>query len=555
MPPQPPDPAQPEPTPPTGDTVAGDSVRGDKVLGDANRVGAIGGQSIVVVGGGTINYYGTAQPADPAHERAALLAARRAANAPSPYLGLQSFDEASAPLFFGRDALVAQLVARLKQHPFLAVLGPSGSGKSSVVRAGLVPALKGGALAGSARWLYLPLVRPGARPLDALAVALASAGDGGLGGALALRRELLADAAALRLAADMLLAADAVPGRRAVLVVDQFEELWTLAPNDSAARVAHEREQLVPFLDLLLTAASAPSTPLVIVIALRADFLHRAAEQRTLAQAIERSLALVGPLDADELRQAIEQPAVQAGGRFEPGLVAELVTEAQGQPGALPLLAYALRALWETRDADDTLTWAALRELGGVAGALAARAEALLHEQYAPQQQGALRRVLLRLVQPGEGTLDTRRRALLRDLVAEEDDEAALYALLRPLIDERLLTTGHDEASGAATVEVAHEALLRGWPTFARWVAEARSDLRFQIQVEEAAHDWAAHGQSFDFLWAGLRLANAEEWLLRAQPLLSEREAAFLTASREAEEARLAVELVRAREREELLQQ
>jgi hypothetical protein len=215
----------------------------------------------------------------------------------------------------------------------------------------------------------------------------------------------------------------------------------------------------------------------------------------------------------------------------------------------LPLLEYTLAELWRLRQSDGTMTWAAYRELGGVEGALAARADAMLAERYTSNQQAALRQVLLRLVQPGEGAADTRRRVRLDDLVPVGESHDALYALLKPLIDERLLTSGRDSASGEETLEVSHEALIRAWPTLGRWISEARADLRLQLQIEEAAQEWLANDKNPDLLWRGLRLSNATAWLERAQPRLNVRDQAFLDASRAAEQTHKEVEEA-ARQRE-----
>jgi hypothetical protein len=204
----------------------------------------------------------------------------------------------------------------------------------------------------------------------------------------------------------------------------------------------------------------------------------------------------------------------------------------------LPLLEYTLLELWKERQPDGTLSWEAFRALGGVEGGLARRADSILAERYTPAQRDELRAMLLRLVQPGEGAADTRRRAALLDLTYAGSGIDAVQALLTPLADARLLTTSHDDASGAETVEIAHEALIHAWPTFAQWIADARADLRFQLQLEEAAKEWQANSESTDFLWAGLRLANAEAWCERARPRLNQRDQRFLEASRDRERER-----------------
>jgi WD40 repeat protein len=462
----------------------------------------------------------------------------------SPYLGLLTFQEANADLFFGRDVLIADLVERVRRAPFLAVLGASGSGKSSVVRAGLISILKGGALPGSESWRYITM-KPGVRPLDTLAVELAKLQSTDLSQALALSQQLAESDRAFLLAIDLLL--DRAAGQRLVLVVDQFEELWTQAPLEESARATFVSQQQQPFIERLLSALSAPDTPLIIILTMRLDFLHRVASHHALAHVIGEHDVIVSPMSPAELREVILRPVELVGGDFEPGLVDELVE--QGQRGALPLLEYTLAELWKQRQPNGVMTWQAYRELGGVEGALAARADALLGERYNPEQQNELRQVLLRLVQPGEGVADTRRRVRLDELVLAGKSFEELYHLLKPLIDERLLTSGRDETDGEETIEVSHEELIRAWPTFERWINEARADLRFQLRLEEAAQDWEANNRNSELLWSGLRLSNAEAWLERAQPHLNARDQAFIDASRAAERARIEAEEA-ARQRE-----
>ena len=249
----------------------------------------------------------------------------------APYLGLLTFQEPDADHFFGRDVLVADLVDRAGRAPFLAVLGASGSGKSAVVRAGLIPLLKGGALPGSERWRYVTLSQPGARPLDALAVALAKLQRRYWSGQLDLISEFANNDRALLRAASLLL--DRANRQQLVLVVDQAEELWTLAPAERDARATFVDEQQRPFIDQLLPTAAAPDPPLLIVLTMRADFLHRAAEQPTLARAIGEHDVIVSPMVPAELRDAIVRPAELAGAGFEPGLVDELVAQTAGPRG------------------------------------------------------------------------------------------------------------------------------------------------------------------------------------------------------------------------------
>lgn len=448
----------------------------------------------------------------------------------APYLGLDTFGERDADLFYGREALIQLLVEKVRGESLVAVLGPSGSGKSSAVLAGLLPALRTGDLTGSDGWRYVVL-KPGARPLDALAAALSKAQGGDLGTALALRDALSKDRGALLVAAEMLGAM--AGGPRLVVVVDQCEELWTQLPADPQAHEAFVREQQLPFINLLLHAVTAPSTPVLAILTMRADFLHRAAEIRDLANVVSSRIIVVSPMQPDELRAAIEQPAAAVGGDFEEGLVGALVDQVQGRPGALPLLEYTLLELWKARKTDGTMTWEAFRALGGVEGALAARADALIAQHYdTPQKLAELRSLLLRLVQPGEGAGDTRRRVVFADLAPANRSPEQVQQFLKPLIDERLLTTGRDDVTHEETIELSHEALIRSWPTFSRWIGNARDDVRLQLQLEDAARQWQANGEDASFLWSGVRLANADAWIKHTSPNLNERDKRFLVASR-----------------------
>jgi hypothetical protein len=468
-------------------------------------------------------------------------------DAQAPYLGLKTFDETHARFFYGREALIDTLVERVKHTAFLTVIGPSGSGKSSVVRAGLIPALKQGLdLAGSDQWIYVPPFPPGPRPMNALAAALTALPNSArVGTAIAIEDRLkLPDG--LLFCADQLLAER--PGGRLVLVVDQAEELWTLAPSDKALKETHRREQQQPFIAQLLSVTQAVDRRVLVILTLRADFMGRVAGEPTLAAVVKQQLEIVSPMDKPDLRRAIELPAEVAGGTFQPGLVDELIDQVAGEPGALPLLEYTLESLWAAKESDGTLTWEAYRKIGGVEGALAQGADHVLDNDYAkPEQRDAIREVLLRLVQPGDGSADSRRRVPLRDLVPAGSTVESVQALITPLVNARLLTTGREADTAQDTVEVTHEALIRLWPTLRDWIASAKADLRLQRQLEDAAREWEAEESPRDFLWQGVRLAHAEAWAAQAHPLLLAREHEFLVASRAAETARTQAERRRTR--------
>jgi WD40 repeat protein/DNA-binding SARP family transcriptional activator len=400
-----------------------------------------------------------------------------------PFLGLATFDAAHAEYFFGRERLVADLVARLVGSPLLAVVGPSGSGKSSALRAGLLPALAESALPGSARWRQV-LIRPGERPL------------------LELER------AALPRTLDELR-----PGERLVLAVDQFEEIFT------ACRDENER---AAFVDAVVEAARDGDGRVLVVLAMRADFYGRCAAYDGLAGLVGANQVLVGPMRGDELRRAIELPARRAGLRVEPGLVDVLVADVRDEPGGLPLLSTALRELWRERDG-RVMRREAYERTGGVRGAVARLAESTYARMDEPQRLAA-RRTLLRLADAGDETAFVRRRVPRAELDPDRDAHAA--AALERLTESRLVTVDEE------TVEVAHEALLREWPRLRSWLEEGAEGRRLHQHLIHAARDWQAEGRDPGALYRGARLASTLDWAARYHDELNELERAFLSESR-----------------------
>jgi energy-coupling factor transporter ATP-binding protein EcfA2 len=474
-----------------------------------------------------------------------------------PFRGLQVFEEEHAPFFFGREALTQHLLEALRADRFLAVVGPSGSGKSSLVRAGLVPHIRRGALPGSAEWPVV-LLRPGPHPLDALATRLLPL-LGPAADPLAARSTLAATLAGgergLHTTVQTILAA-APEGRRLLLVVDQLEELFTLCHDEAERR---------RFIEGLLYAATIAGGQTVAVVTMRADFLARAASEPGLAARL-KGLELVGPMDAAELRRAILGPAERVGLRLEKGLVETILDDLGGEPGSLPLLQHTLLELWQRRRG-GWLTTDAYGEIGGVRGALASRADAI-YGALSPAQQEAARRVLLRLTQPGEGTEDTRRRASLAELLPAGAGTGDVEAAIRDLADARLLTITADEsrpataadeggraeapgpppaapgsppaaqsATASVLVDVSHEALIRGWPRLQGWISADRDALRTHRQLTEAAEAWEESGRDGSYLYGGARLATAREWAAAHGDELNLLERAFLDASGAAHEA------------------
>jgi WD40 repeat protein/tRNA A-37 threonylcarbamoyl transferase component Bud32 len=411
-----------------------------------------------------------------------------------PFKGLVSFEPVDAEYFFGRERLVAQLVARLVGTGFLGIVGPSGSGTSSVLRAGLLPALAGGVLPGSGGWRRL-LLRPGERPLDELRRVLVSGAKDPLVEAL-----------------------DALPANgRLLLAVDQLEELFTACRSD-AERAA--------FAGTLARAAADPEGRAVVVVALRADFYGRFAAYPGLAELLGANHVLVGPMQASELRRVVELPAGRVGLRVEPELADALVDDVEGEPGALPLLSTALLELWQKRQ-DNALALASYRQSGGVHAAVARLAE----DSYARIPDGGkqlVRAILLRLVGEGEGEVPVRRRASLAELDLESNKDVA--DVLATLADGRLVTVGE------GSVEVAHEALLREWPRLREWIEEDTEGRRLRRHMTQAATEWDAAGRDQGELYRGARLAAALDWTADHTLDLNELEREFVTESREVSE-------------------
>src|SRR5271157_4684124 len=438
-----------------------------------------------------------------------------------PYRGLEAFGPDDAPFFFGRENLTDWLVSDLRREiralagvRFLAVLGPSGSGKSSVVLAGLIPRLKEGVIDGSERW-PIAVVRPGADPLKELGTAVAAqfVPAGSLPDArqaLQFSDDMLSDERMLDTFVRMALNA-APPESRLVVVVDQFEEVFTYRPEDEKKKETFAKGRNAFFANLLL-AAAAPRGRVAVVLTMRSDFLGPCASFERLNNVLNAHLIQVGPMREDELRAAIERPAFKVGCELEPGLTERLLAAVEGQAGALPLLQCTLDELWQRRDV-RRLTLRAYTELGGVEGTLEHRANETL-QKLSQADQDLCRRIFLHLVQPGEGTEDTKRRVSYRELLPDDPERAEAVKRVVGILanrDARLITTqGTGTADGA--VEVAHEALIRGWKQLRQWIDADRAGLRIQLQLTEAAREWEANGRESSFLYGGTRLAVAREW-------------------------------------------
>ena len=436
----------------------------------------------------------------------------------NPYKGLRAFQPADEQDFFGREKLTAKVIQRLNEkHPlsrFLALVGPSGSGKSSLIKAGLIPALWRGELPGSERWFIVEML-PGTHPLDELEVALMRVAADQSGN---LNEQLHRDERGLVRVSQLILPND---GSELVLIVDQFEEVFTLVENED------ERQH---FLTLLQTAVTEKRSRVRIVVTLRADFYDRPLMYPDYGELMRARMETVLPLSAKELESVIVNPAKRVGVTFEEGLVATIIAEVNYQPGALPLLQYALTELFEQRD-NRILTQAAYQQIGGTVGALAKRAEAL-YQEFSREAQETARQMFLRLVTLGEGVEDTRRRTPRSELVAITNNEDGLAEIIDTFAAYRLLSLDHDPATRTPTVEVAHEAILREWERLRNWLNESRADVRLQRQLANMAEEWRGSKQDKSFLLRGSRLEMFEGWMADTGWRLLPGEREFLNVAR-----------------------
>ncbi len=446
----------------------------------------------------------------------------------NPYRGLRPFTGADTFDFFGRDTLITQLTATVHnmlrdERPdrfatrMLTVVGPSGSGKSSVVMAGLLPRLQQGGLAGSDRWLYLDPIVPGMRPIEALASSLYThMPDRTL---RSIREDLEDDSArALHLFGTYLTRRSGV---RVVLLIDQFEEVFT--------RPLPEQERR-RFLDLLVTAATEPRGPFIILLTLRADFYDRPMHYPEISRLIQARHISVLPMDIRELRSVIEKPAAQLDVQlsFDDDLVGDLLFETVGQAGALPLLEFTLDQLFQRRNG-HRLTEEAYKQIGGVQGALANHAEATYRALPTDEHRSFARVLFLRLINPGANEQDTtRRRASLFELTMSGPRHTAIICeVADAFIAARLLTT--NVIAEEPTVEVSHETLIREWQRLVTWLHEARSDLILHRTIGADVSDWLRRGRSTDRVYQGPKLVEARMWAERSMPNADE--VAFIRAS------------------------
>lgn len=447
----------------------------------------------------------------------------------NPYKGLRAFQASDFQDFFGREKVIEKLVKRLGDDTahvrFLAIVGPSGSGKSSLVKAGLIPALWRGDVSGSEKWFVVEML-PGNTPLDELEIALTRIAANQAGN---LAEQLRRDKRGLLRTAGLILPDD---GSELVLVIDQFEEVFTLVEDE---------DERTHFLDLLHTAVVETRSRVRVIITLRADFYDRPLHYPHFGELVRSRMETILPMSADELERAITRPAERIGVTFEPGLVASIVAEVNYQPGALPLLQYALTELFEQRQG-RLLTHEAYHAIGKTIGALAKRADEIYTGLNAEGRE-AVRQMFLRLVTLGEGTEDTRRRVSRSELMAITNDPDLMEELIDTFAAYRLLTLDNDPDTRSPTVELAHEALLREWEQLRSWLNDSREEIRIQRQIASMAHDWQTAHRDTSFLAHGTRLEQFKQWRAETNLALTKTEHAFLQASLTEHERRQAAEL------------
>ncbi len=460
--------------------------------------------------------------------RPTRVAAAHVARAVNPYKGLRAFGEDDASDFYGRERLIADLMRRMGEgQQMLALVGASGSGKSSVVKAGLIPAIRKSDDPGRQSWIVAQMV-PGSHPFTELEVALLRST---LDGPESLAEQIRVPdtgilGACLRVLPD--------PDSRLLLVIDQFEELFTLAEDEAVRR---------DFLAGLVTAVDDPHGRITVVLTLRADFYHRPLTNPDFGDRLGEAVVNVVPLRPDELETAALKPAQHMGMELEPALLGALIGDVAGQPGALPLYQYALTELFDRR-VGNTLTLDAYRASGGVAGALSTRAEDL-YARLTVSQRTAAKQLFLRLVTIAETDEWSRRRVPAREILALDLDVLALQAAIDLYAGHRLLTLDRDSTTGSPTVEVGHEALLNEWERLRDWIDAARDDVRRHAALTTSMFEWWESARDPGFLLTGSRLEAYEQWAGQATMQLTKGEREFLAASVEARDTAVEFELER----------
>jgi WD40 repeat protein len=436
-----------------------------------------------------------------------------------PYKGLDAFEEEDADLFFGRENLVEDLILRVKETRTVFVAGPSGSGKSSLMRAGLVHALRQGAIKElhSEYWIYA-VVQPGRAPLEALALALSRLKSPDLGNYF---RQHSDQPQVLHECAESILSDR--KDQRFVLYIDQFEEIFTQISNEA---------ERVSFLNTLTHAATQEGGRTIILFTMRSDFVSNCATYPQVNAMINQQFVQVGAMQLDELVSAIAQPALRVGLRIDPDLITQIINDMKGEPGALPLMQFALKDLFDAEQAKGGVISLSLKDYfqrGGIQKSLERHADMAFAKLEIHEQELA-RSIFSGLIEIGRGTQDTRRTALFNEIIPAGEKASEIETIVQKLANARLITT--NEQAGMDTVTISHEKLIDAWPWLKKLVNENRETIAVQNEIAADAREWADHSRDKSYLYQGARLANASEMLSSRKLTLSQLAQEFVQAGR-----------------------
>ena len=512
---------------------------------------------IIVEAGAAVSQFGTAINFVGRYEKAfsellTALATERAVSdfdnfdaqqIPNPFKGLEAFQQIDAALFFGREEVTRQAINQLRETHFLAVVGASGSGKSSIVQAGIIPQIRQGVIDNSDKWTILVLI-PGAHPLNALAqrlTPLIAHTTGKYTEQHTVRAELRQSGQVLHLIEKVL--QDKPETAHLLLVIDQFEEVFTHTS---------ETEQ-VQFLDIV-RVLSTMTHRVHVILTMRTHYFGQLSHFPDLANLFEQdNLHIVAEMNAASLVRAIESPAQAFGLRYEAGLVDRLLTDAQAQPHSLPLLQYTLHELFQRRDG-ARLTLAAYDAIRGVQRALSHRADAIYAALNA-YQQDIMRRLLLTLVEVSDTGEVSRRQVSRQDLVIADIPDSAVQAILDLLIQDeaRLITVKRPigQIDAPVLLRLSHEAFIREWDRFQAWVTESLTELQYESELRRTAHNWDTNERDEAYLLRDERLHRTVVWMETYHATTIERD--FIEASQAAERIRTEQEQARIAHAQQLL--
>ena len=429
----------------------------------------------------------------------------------NPYQGLRYFDQEHVAYFAGRGSFVEQLISSLKENDidsrFLTVIGSSGGGKSSVIRAGLLPEIRRGVLEQSQDWRIL-VMTPTSFPLRELAVQLSvvlyeNDVERERSRKIQILEEgFLIDERLLNLEVKQAFIGES-PNQRLLIFVDQFEELFTLCNNEN---------ERIAFFNILLYAASIALGQCIIIVSIRAEFYAQVFAYQNLANNIIDKQLILTPMTKEEVREAIVLPAQSSGVVYEDGLVNQIIQDFVDEPGGLPLLQGTLYELWSKRD-NATLTHSAYQEIGGVKGAIGTQAE-IVFQALTKEEQQVAKRIFLKLVQPGEDSEDTCRQVKISEFYTVNLNQETIENVIYKLINGRLVTSSVDITTNIAQLDVAHEVMIKVWPRLRQWIDEDRESLKLHRRLGKQTKEWLENDKDIAYLYRGGLLNITKEWLL-----------------------------------------